>query len=132
MAEYIDREKVKERLIGMVEAEWGWEGIRETMDEIFDSEAPAEDVAPVRHAHWELVQIYKGGGWQAEAHCSNCFWEWESLKDGCGNPKAVYRALSTNASDDFMRNFVIDVARKQKLYGWCPQCGAKMDEVENL
>ena len=61
---------------------------------------PVTNVAPVIHAHWEI--IYESSAGVTDARCSNC--GYESL------------AYENDVHTDEMCNY-------------CPCCGAKMDEV---
>ena len=63
-------------------------------------EVPSEDVAPVRHAKWELIDECINEG----VYCSNCH-------------KKIYRARAEYANQKVKSNY-------------CPNCGAKMDGGE--
>ena len=69
------------------------------MYESFLKNAPAEDVAPVVHAHWNTTKDYHGYIWRCV--CCNCKY-------------------------DFI-NAVAWITEKE-LPNFCPNCGAKMDE----
>lgn len=65
------------------------------------AEQPAADVAPVRHAKWELIDECINEG----VYCSNCH-------------KKIYRARAEYANQKVKSNY-------------CPNCGAKMDGKED-
>lgn len=72
--------------------------------EIFAKEfesIPAADVAPVRHAKWELIDECINEG----VYCSNCH-------------KKIYRARAEYANQKVKSNY-------------CPNCGARMDGDTN-
>ena len=88
MAEYIEREALVKRLKKEeCDCEWLWA--------ILD--IPTADVAPVRHAKWELIDECINEG----VYCSNCH-------------KKIYRARAEYANQKVKSNY-------------CPNCGAKMD-----
>ena len=62
---------------------------------------PTADVAPVRHAKWELIDECINEG----VYCSNCH-------------KKIYRARAEYANQKVKSNY-------------CPNCGAKMDGDTN-
>lgn len=62
---------------------------------------PSTDVAPVRHAKWELIDECINEG----VYCSNCH-------------KKIYRARAEYANQKVKSNY-------------CPNCGAKMDGKED-
>lgn len=88
MAEYIEREALVKRLKKEeCDCEWLWA--------ILD--IPTADVAPVRHAKWELIDECINEG----VYCSNC-------------RKKIYRARAEYANQKVKSNY-------------CPNCGARMD-----
>lgn len=93
MARYIDLDKC-----GQYRTNHG--GYPDTF--AFPPWAEFEDVAPVIHAHWEI--IYESSAGVTDAKCSNC--GFESL------------AYENDVHTDENCNY-------------CPCCGAKMDEVVN-
>lgn len=62
---------------------------------------PTADVAPVVHAHW-IPNIWDLGGFDGSYRCSQCGGEWNTEHD---------------------KPF------EESLPNYCPDCGAKMDEV---
>lgn len=90
---------------------------------------PAEDVQEVKHGKWVLKAEYKSCAYHATASCSECGWEWIGKDGECvGNNKYVFGAFVVGGSKEEAEQFVIDNARKRKLYNYCPDCGAKMDK----
>lgn len=67
------------------------------LDEILMEDCKVADVAPVRHAKWELIDECINEG----VYCSNCH-------------KKIYRARAEYANQKVKSNY-------------CPNCGAKMD-----
>lgn len=102
MVRYVDADKLKQDLVDLYDfAKWD---PREIHFSLFDMVAnidgePTADVAPVVHAHWEI--IYESSAGVTDARCSNC--GYESL------------AYENDVHTDENCNY-------------CPCCGAKMDE----
>ena len=70
--------------------------------EVFISDTPTVDAEPVPHGHWEYVNTHQ---FHTYYSCSEC----------------------GNVTDDYIFNN--QTLQYDKLY-YCPNCGAKMDEVE--
>ena len=112
MTEYIEREAISEEIRkyyyknppNFSYGEGFYRGLDRAQRAILD--APAADVAPVRHGRWDSV---KNPNWPAYSHdkCSICGW-WNTKNALCydGNKKPGH---SLN---------------------YCPNCGAKMDLEE--
>lgn len=103
MAEYIEREVLLQKQIGVVVYdEGGWDANVRAV-QVEDIEAiPAADVEPVRHGRWETVPYREFDGFETVVRgkaerCTNC----------------------CRASKDFKKWFAI-----------CPNCGAKMDATD--
>lgn len=103
MAEYIEREALKSKLKNM-EATSPNKVYQNAMEDMIYyfipkiiDEIPSADVAPVRHAKWELIDECINEG----VYCSNCH-------------KKIYRARAEYANQKVKSNY-------------CPNCGAKMD-----
>ena len=92
---------------------------------------PADDVAPVRHGRW-VLEAEKGHcmDFHVKAHCSECGYEWFS-KDGVGNYSSVFSAFVRGSDEDAI-SFVLREASKKKIFGLCPNCGAKMDKGQPM
>lgn len=112
MTEYIEREAISEEIRKYYyknppNSSYG-EGFDRGLDRAQRAilDAPAADVAPVRHGRWEPyfeeVEIYNAGG----------FAEREQTGWICGRCKSVE-----------------SITRYYKT-NYCPNCGARMDEVE--
>lgn len=99
MAEYIERELLKRQIIGELERRWGVE--REAAVKLIDSVLTA-DVAPVAHAHWTQKRLVN------TANCSRC--------------GRVHESKMREHNPEYSRNF-------NDCDAFCPNCGAKMDEV---
>ena len=122
MARYIDADKLKKALKELPEQERiEYMGIYDVIN--FQ---PTADVQEVKYGKWVLAAEYKSCAYHATASCSECGWEWIG-KDGeyVGNNKYVFGAFVVSGSKE-AEQFVIDNARKRKLYNYCPNCGVKM------
>lgn len=100
MAEYIDREKIREEVCKDCTRRIGKDGCMapEACEDLLTALVAADpaDVAPVVHARWEFVEDFDGDGhWM----CTNCGVEWV-FNDGSPEENEAY---------------------------YCPRCGAKMD-----
>lgn len=92
MKKYVDLEMIKNEIAGMIENEWGYDGICEDIDEIF-SKIPAADVAPVVHARWiharhencyEQFEIVKCSNCGIEAYAAALFVRYGNYCPNCG------------------------------------------------
>ena len=115
MAEYIEREAAIKCIEGQcVDGKmWGNDESEGTLIEAYSAiddlmEIPSADVAPVRHGRWISV---KNPQWPAYSHdqCGICGW-WNTKNAVCRDGGKYNRAHSLN---------------------YCPNCGAKMDLVED-
>lgn len=95
MDEYIDREALYDALNTQGKTRLN---VGDVLD--FIAAMPADDVAPVVHAHWEFGEF---DGIGRTVRCSNC-----GGRDLCANKK-VWQAY--------------------EKHQYCGKCGAKMDEV---
>ena len=87
------------------------------------------DFVEVVHGKW-VFEVERGGclDYNVTAKCSGCGWEWIGKDDECvGNNRYVFGAF-VNGDKSVAERFVLDNARERKLYDYCPNCGAKMDE----
>ena len=128
MARYIDADKLIQHLYneyhGMISDE---EMKIYKIIRMLDN-APSADVQEVKHGKWVLKAEYKSCAYHATASCSECGWEWIGKDGECvGNNKYVFGAFVVGGSKEEAEQFVIDNARKRKLYNYCPDCGVKME-----
>lgn len=118
MARYIDAEPCKNCKIVLHNEDSG----------VLIRDIPTADVQEVKHGKWVLAVEYKSCAYHATASCSECGWEWIGKDGECvGSNKYVFGAFVVSGSKE-AEQFVIDNARKRKLYNYCPDCGAKMDK----
>ena len=125
MAEYIEREAISEEIRkyyyknppNFSYGEGFDRGLDRAQRAILD--APAADVAPVRHGRW-LLEANKDKvncRWNVTAECSNC----------CDEKKEVWAGFFPNVPDWLARDTALIDAKSVKLSNYCPNCGAKMD-----
>ncbi|MGN0509472.1 MAG: hypothetical protein ACI4GX_09550 [Ruminococcus sp.] len=107
MAEYIERDEILQRLIGIggcdATDEWdkGYDGAIDAAISIVDC-APAADVQPVKHGRWITSEIAIDSG------CTSC---------SCCHSEYYIGDLQALEGDN---GFVM----------YCPNCGARMDGDE--
>ena len=114
MAEYIEREAVLKE----AESRIMWGASAGAVYELI-RDAPAADVAPVRHGRW-LLEANKDKvncRWNVTAECSNC----------CDEKKEIWAGFFPNVPDWLARDTALIDAKSVKLNNYCPNCGAKMD-----
>ena len=125
MAEYIEREAISEEIRkyyyknppNFSYGEGFDRGLDRAQRAILD--APAADVAPVRHGRW-LLEANKDKvncRWNVTAECSNC----------CDEKKEIWAGFFPNVPDWLARDTALIDAKSVKLSNYCPNCGAKMD-----
>ena len=125
MAEYIEREAISEEIRkyyyknppNFSYGEGFDRGLDRAQRAILD--APATDVAPVRHGRW-LLEANKDKvncRWNVTAECSNC----------CDEKKEIWAGFFPNVPDWLARDTALIDAKSVKLSNYCPNCGAKMD-----
>ena len=129
---YIDAELLKAELKSLNESE------RLCYMGVFDiiNKQSTSEVVEVRHGKW-VFEVECGGclDYNVTAKCSECGWDWIGKDDECvGNNRYVFGAF-VRGDKSAAERFVLDNAKHRKLYGYCPNCGAKMDkkseEIEN-
>ena len=125
MDEYIEREAISEEIRkyyyknppNFSYGEGFDRGLDRAQRAILD--APAADVAPVRHGRW-LLEANKDKvncRWNVTAECSNC----------CDEKKEIWAGFFPNVPDWLARDTALIDAKSVKLSNYCPNCGAKMD-----
>ena len=125
MAEYIEREALSEEIRkyyyknppNFSYGEGFDRGLDRAQRAILD--APAADVAEVRHGRW-LLEANKDKvncRWNVTAECSNC----------CDEKKEIWAGFFPNVPDWLARDTALIDAKSVKLSNYCPNCGAKMD-----
>ena len=125
MAEYIKREAISEEIRkyyyknppNFSYGEGFDRGLDRAQRAILD--APAADVAPVRHGRWilEAHDERVNYRWNVTAECSNC----------CDEKKEIWAGFFPNVPDWLARDTALIDAKSVKLSNYCPNCGAKMD-----
>ena len=83
----------------------------------------AADVAPVRHGRWLLQANNERTNyrWNVTAECSEC----------CDEKKEIWAGFFPNVPDWLARDVALESAKSVKLSNYCPNCGAKMDGVDD-
>ena len=125
MTEYIERDAISEEIRkyyyknppNFSYGEGFDRGLDRAQRAILD--APAADVAPVRHGQW-LLEANKDKvncRWNVTAECSNC----------CDEKKEIWAGFFPNVPDWLARDTALIDAKSVKLSNYCPHCGAKMD-----
>lgn len=125
MTEYIEREVISEEIRkyyyknppNFSYGEGFDRGLDRAQRAILD--APAADVAPVRHGRW-LLEANKDKvncRWNVTAECSNC----------CDEKKEIWAGFFPNVPDWLARDTALIDAKSVKLSNYCPNCGATMD-----
>ena len=107
MPEYIDRQKLKERLEDF--SKWCRDGRKQGVDFVLDCplpDIPTEDVQKIRHGKW----IDKWNGKYA-------------------NPTYICSICKESATLENYIDELFTTHQRQKLSSYCPSCGAKMDGV---
>ena len=125
MAEYIEREAISEEIRkyyyknppNFSYGEGFDRGLDRAQRAILD--APAADVAPVRHGRWilEAHDERVNYRWNVTAECSEC----------CDEQKEIWAGFFPNVPDWLARDTALIDAKSVKLSNYCPNCGAKMD-----
>lgn len=125
MAEYIEREAISEEIRkyyyknppNFSYGEGFDRGLDRAQRAILD--APAADVAPVRHGRWILQANNERTNyrWNVTAECSEC----------CDEKKEIWAGFFHNVPDWLARDAALESAKSVKLSNYCPNCGAKMD-----
>ena len=125
MTEYIERDAISEEIRkyyyknppNFSYGEGFDRGLDRAQRAILD--APAADVAEVRHGRW-LLEANKDKvncRWNVTAECSNC----------CDEKKEIWAGFFPNVPDWLARDTALIDAKSVKLSNYCPNCGAKMD-----
>lgn len=109
----------------------GYQAYYQACSDVFDEieSSPTIEAEPVRRGRW-VLKAEKGGclDYHVRANCSECGWDYYS-KDGVGNPEFVFSAFC-HGNEAAAILFVLENAKRQKLFCSCPNCGAKMDGKE--
>ena len=122
MAEYIEREAISEGIRKYYyknppNSSYG-EGFDRGLDRAQRAilDAPAADVAPVRHGRWEWFEEWSPSTPESPKECIDCGWR-------CGRCKVKL--------DDMVGWYWDDPYDEPKL-NWCPNCGMRADEQNEL
>lgn len=146
MTEYIERDAISEEIRkyyyknppNFSYGEWFDRGLDRAQRAILD--APAADVAPVRHGRWELTthSFYRD---TFDESCELCVYIVANCSECSGNHPNSYQVFSKTlyAPDDADDDFRFDKKaeeekallefrnKKYEFSYYCPNCGAKMD-----
>lgn len=84
-----------------------------------------------KNGHWIYSVQSRGYDCHVTAKCSECGWDWFS-KDGVGNYSSVFGAFIMNyrGREYEAETFLLDNARKNNKFKYCPCCGAKMEGAD--
>ena len=117
MTEYIEREAVLRAYeeVQRRNGPWRFETLIESV--------PTADVAPVRHGRWilEAHDEFVNYRWNVTAECSEC----------CYEQKEIWAGFFPKVPDWLARDVALESAKSVKLSNYCPNCGAKMDGVDD-
>ena len=125
ISEYIEREAISEEIRKYYyknppNSSYG-EGFDRGLDRAQRAilDAPAADVAPVRHGRWLLQANNERTNyrWNVTAECSEC----------CDEEKEIWAGFFPNVPDWLARDVALESAKSVKLSNYCPNCGCKMD-----
>ena len=125
MAEYIEREAISEEIRKYYyknppNSSYG-EGFDRGLDRAQRAilDAPAADVALVRHGQWilEAHDERVNYRWNVTAECSEC----------CDEQKEIWAGFFPSVPPSIARSAALVSAKGVKLINYCPNCGAKMD-----
>ena len=127
MAEYIEREALKERFRKRIK--WLKKDVHDQYslglfhgceyDADLINAPPAADVAPVRHGRWilEAHDERVNYRWNVTAECSEC----------CDEQKEIWAGFFPNVPPPIARDAALVSAESVKLSNYCPNCGCRMD-----
>lgn len=152
MAEYISRDELDDFIycnkpcksdyygIGIAE-EMKLDAIKELCDELDKLPFVEIEEEQIKRGHWEYDFIAPNGADSVKvtARCSECgctssisWWDgMGNLSDGNGT-QVVWSGFFTNfhGSEETVKDYSLNAARRMKMFKHCPNCGAKMDEEE--